>query len=154
MKICSHCKKEKEYNEFSKDKSKKDGYRYLCKICVSILSKEQRKIYYKTNKEKYKDYYIKNKHEFLKKYRKNSRKLRLPKKYNITIDEYELLYNNQNGCCKICGLKLEILCIDHNHTTGRVRGLLCGKCNSGIGFFNDNPDLLKNAAKYLKERKE
>lgn len=55
------------------------------------------------------------------------------------------------GKCKICEKELhEEIHIDHNHTTGKVRGILCGKCNKGLGQFNDNIEFLTNAINYLK----
>lgn len=77
-------------------------------------------------------------------------------KYGLTTDEYKELYNNQNGKCAICGSdgsngKWRKLYIDHNHESGKVRGLLCSNCNFAIGHFQDKPELLEKAAKYLRE---
>jgi hypothetical protein len=54
-----------------------------------------------------------------------------------------------NGCCEICG-EADRLVIDHDHRTGKLRGLLCYRHNSGIGLFRDNPELLEKAASYLR----
>lgn len=75
------------------------------------------------------------------------------KRYNMTLSEYNILFNNQNGCCAVCGthqkeLKKK-LSVDHAHDTGKVRGLLCSNCNTGIGLFQDDVILLKQAIKYL-----
>lgn len=73
--------------------------------------------------------------------------------YGITQAEYDAMLEKQNGKCAICNNTDEVegrkLAIDHCHTTGRVRGLLCGKCNRGLGLFKDNPDLLLKAISYL-----
>ena len=71
--------------------------------------------------------------------------------YGITVTEYERLFNEQNGVCAICQKDngLIALCIDHDHNTNEVRGLLCNLCNRGIGLFNDNPDLLNKAKLYV-----
>ena len=75
------------------------------------------------------------------------RKLR---KYGITEDEYNVLLEESGGLCMICKKKpLNWLVIDHCHETHVVRGLLCGNCNTGLGLFKDNPELLQNAIKYL-----
>lgn len=74
--------------------------------------------------------------------------------YGISIDEYEKLYKEQCGKCKICGttdsknygLRLSV---DHCHTEGSVRGLLCGICNRSLGGFKDDPQLLYQAIIYL-----
>jgi hypothetical protein len=104
---------------------------------------QEKKEYRVKNKEKIKEY---NKHRP----RKNNYKY---KKYNLTPEEYTEMFNNQNGCCAICGthqnkLKKQ-LSIDHNHVTGKIRGLLCQKCNQGLGFFNDNINSLNQAISYL-----
>lgn len=75
------------------------------------------------------------------------------RKYGITSDEYNELFESQQGRCAICGgHQTEFkkrLHVDHDHDTGQVRGLLCGTCNTGLGMFRDNIDLLDKAIKYL-----
>lgn len=92
-------------------------------------------------------------------YRNNS----LKKFYGIGIAEYEEILKSQWGRCAICGKeetmihpnhntgKPQRLAVDHCHNTGKIRGLLCSRCNIGIGKLN-TPDLLRKAAKYLEER--
>lgn len=75
-------------------------------------------------------------------------------KYGISPEQYFELYQQQEGKCKICGEELnedEYLCIDHDKETGEIRGLLCKKCNLGLGHFKDSPDNLRKAAEYLEE---
>lgn len=83
---------------------------------------------------------------------------RFQRKFNITIEEYGRLYAAQGGVCACCGQpethvhrsgKSRDMAIDHDHTTGEVRGLLCGDCNRAIGLFKDDPALLRRAAAYL-----
>jgi hypothetical protein len=78
----------------------------------------------------------------------------LPKKYGLPLGAYETMLAEQNGKCKICGLpeaenRNGVLCFDHCHTVGHVRGLLCNPCNSAIGLMMDDPRRLLEAAKYL-----
>lgn len=78
----------------------------------------------------------------------------LRRSFSITMEEYSALLEVQKGVCAICGEcgttgKAKRLSVDHNHTTHRVRGLLCRKCNSGIGLMNDDPERLRKAIKYL-----
>lgn len=75
--------------------------------------------------------------------------------YGITLEEYEILYETSNGLCAICGEYQELgkLCVDHDHSTGKVRGLLCNNCNSGIGYLKDSPEILIIASEYLKKHK-
>jgi len=77
-------------------------------------------------------------------------------KYGITLDEFFVLYIEQCGLCKICGTEIgltsadgNVAHIDHNHDTGKVRGLLCMSCNQGLGLFKDNPVFLDRAIEYL-----
>ncbi len=71
------------------------------------------------------------------------------KKYGISVANYEEMSSYQKGCCAICGVTPPILCVDHDHATGSVRGLLCRKCNTGLGNFRDSPSFLMRAASYL-----
>lgn len=81
-----------------------------------------------------------------------NREYNLKKKYGITLEDYERMLKRFDGGCWICGRKPKKrrLCVDHNHKTGEVRGLLCYKCNYGLPWFSDSPELLLNASKYLK----
>ena len=81
----------------------------------------------------------------------------LATRYKLTVEQYRSLLESQGNKCAICGKLGEVghrkgLHIDHNHTTGMVRGLLCGTCNRGIGTIGEDPDLLEAAARYLRER--
>jgi hypothetical protein len=73
-------------------------------------------------------------------------------KYGISIEQYETMLKVQGGGCAICGEQCKTgkaLAVDHCHKTGVVRGLLCGRCNKGLGLFGDRPGLLRKAADYL-----
>lgn len=73
------------------------------------------------------------------------------KLYGITLSDKRVMYINQDYRCKLCRFPIEfkIAHIDHDHKTGRIRGILCSKCNNGLGFFGDNPKRLREAADYL-----
>lgn len=73
----------------------------------------------------------------------------LKKTYGITQDIYNELYTQQYGKCFLCDIHQEILYVDHSHSTGAVRGLLCGKCNTGLGMFNDSKEVLLKALNYI-----
>jgi hypothetical protein len=84
-------------------------------------------------------------------YARNKRKSKLKRKYGLTLDDFENILTEQGGGCSICKAVPERpLDIDHCHTTGHVRGLLCNKCNTGLGLFGDSPERLEAAAKYLR----
>jgi hypothetical protein len=82
--------------------------------------------------------------------RRNSRLLY---QYGLTIEDYNKLLNLQNGLCAICGTENPLphcnFTVDHNHTTGNIRGLLCHKCNKAIGLLQDSHEICLAAAKYL-----
>ncbi len=126
MKICKKCGKEKPRSEFYFDNTTKDGLSSYCKSCNSIGAWERT----------------------------------LHHKYNLTVKQYELMLKSQNGVCAICGQpetredqngRIKRLGVDHDHSTGDIRGLLCNKCNRMLGEFGDNSELLKKAALYLKD---
>lgn len=77
--------------------------------------------------------------------------------YGITLADYESMLEDQDHSCAICGKTSDEegqrLAIDHCHSTSKVRGVLCSNCNKALGLFNDNPDLLCNAAEYLSKYK-
>lgn len=93
----------------------------------------------------------------------SDRAWQLKRKYNISPDDVFRLYKKQDGRCAICKIRGDVrelgfvkkkpLCVDHDHDTGAVRGLLCGPCNLGIGKLADDPVIIANAVKYLKKHK-
>lgn len=133
MKYCSKCKTDKPLSEYWKNKTTKDGYQAWCKPCWYVLTKS------------------KLSGESREKYLRMRRNGHLVRKYGITADEYDERLARQGGGCKICGRSLERirLAVDHDHKTGKVRGILCENCNRGLGMFKDSPELLQNAIQYL-----
>ena len=130
MKKCSKCKTEKPVSQFSKNKYKKDGLQSQCKEC----NIETSKTWNATNPEKERDRNLK-------------------RNYGIDLQEYNQMFAQQSGCCAICGkhqteFKTK-LAVDHCHTSGEVRGLLCSNCNIGIGYLKDSDELFSAASQYL-----
>ena len=124
-KKCSHCKSDKPISEFYFH-WKRCVWTSKCKECRNLSSERWR----------------------------NSHKEEIQiRRYNLTNKEYLNLFNQQEGKCAICNTpQIELkrkLVIDHDHETGKIRGLLCMKCNHGLGQFNDNPLIIKKALKYL-----
>ena len=115
--------------------------------------KKQKKKYNRKHKKERKDYLNKNKENF-KLFKKQYDKSVKFKKYGIDEKQYIELYNKQEGKCAICGTHQNelksALHIDHNHKTNKIRGLLCFKCNSLLGYANDNIIKLESAVNYLK----
>jgi len=76
-------------------------------------------------------------------------------RYGINPEEYNQMYVDQEGKCHICETHEDnlprVLCVDHCHETGAVRGLLCRHCNLALGMFKDNPKLLQRALQYVQK---
>lgn len=141
--------------------------------------KEYKKQYYLKNKEKFREYYLNNREKIIAKanrwkennpervkyYRKNNvdkyKNNQLKCKYKISLDDYNRMFAEQKGLCAICNNselsihnntgKIMRLAVDHDHKTGKVRGLLCGQCNQALGKFKDDSELILKAYNYLKE---
>lgn len=83
------------------------------------------------------------------------RNQKIKQKYGLNPSEFNAMLNSQGNGCAICGEQFESpshACVDHDHQTSEVRGLLCRKCNSGIGQFNDKLNLLERAVEYLQPK--
>lgn len=155
MKVCRRCKVAKEDGDFYKSKRTQDGLQSWCKSCARENSKEwvsrHRDWYRKYEKERYQPGELNAiKREFRLKYALVER--------GITFEEYQTLVETQGGKCAICGRapgeanKREWrLSIDHDHKTGKVRGLLCAICNPMIGLASDDPEILQKAVDYLRK---
>ncbi len=140
MKLCSECKIEKPLDQFFRDKGFKDGYYSRCKQCKTAKTMQWREL----NKDKYNE-----RARFYNK--KHYGKLRL-NRYDITEQEYLAMLEKQNHRCAIpsCRKTATIkrkLCLDHCHTTGKVRGLLCYGCNREMAIV-DRPDKLLELIAY------
>lgn len=77
--------------------------------------------------------------------------------YRMTVEQFDAMVQAQNGLCAICGFapvgrgKTDFLVVDHCHDSGKVRSLLCGKCNSALGLLDENPDILRSMLRYIKK---
>lgn len=166
LKECIGCHKNLSLDNFNNKKRGRFHKSNYCKTCTQVQSrkyqeenkeklKEKTNIYRKLNKEKIaerqKEIYQKNKDTSFKTYR-------LKSKYNLSIEDYNEMEKSQNFCCMICKKEKSLLkgglVVDHCHETGKVRSLLCWKCNVGIGSFFDNSTALKQAAEYIEFYKE
>lgn len=87
---------------------------------------------------------------------KKSRQKKLKYNYGITIDEYNAMYEAQGGVCAICGNPNgeKNLCVDHDHNSGKIRGLLCTDCNVGIGRLRDNLSIIQKAFLYIEKHQQ
>lgn len=131
MKLCGRCSTEKPLPEFPRSSRNKDGRGSRCNACALEVTAAWRAA-----------------HPDLKGHR---RKLRLLAKYGITEEEYAELLDAQAGGCALCGAppgKVP-LAVDHDHRTGRVRGLLCLGCNTALGHLGDTATAIRRVLEYL-----
>lgn len=130
-KTCTKCGETKPLDEFHRHSRMKDGRRPDCGACKN--SAQKRQWHSQPTAVKY----------------TRARARQLKHRYGVTVEQYEAMYRDQDGRCAICGKPHDVLCVDHDHSTLKVRGLLCDLCNTGIGKFGDSPELLSSAISYL-----
>lgn len=158
-KYCPDCKETKLANEFPKQSASPDGLRSNCKKCRNASRKNHFKYRAELDKPCRKcrrslphEAYFKNKHSSLGRER-TCIECKRAGRFQVTREAIHKLRIKQGGKCQCC---LSILpfnkeCIDHNHITGRVRGILCSKCNAALGLANDNIETLRGMITYLEE---
>jgi len=151
---------QRKYRHFIKtNKRKKRDFldKKICSYCKETYDPANAQQKFCSHNCRSKAYY-KNNPNRQKSDPKHQRKSSLKRLYNIQPADYDKLLGQQNGLCAICGQpetrknRYGGICklhIDHDHKTKKIRGLLCGKCNSALGLFKDNKKLLKKAIKYL-----
>lgn len=147
-KTCTVCKEIKPLSDFYWHKST-NRYCSECKECTRKRSKRYRVEHPDKIREMRQNYKERRKEIRYK----TDRNAHLKRKYKISESDYKVMYENQNGCCLICGIKKEYgkLCIDHSHQNGNVRGLLCSSCNFAIGLLKDDVKLVKRVISYLEK---
>lgn len=140
-KVCRRCGATKPVEEFSRSRMGVRGpvYRSECKPCNTALVRQWQR-------------------ENVEKTERNSRSQNL-KPYGLTLEEYNERLAEQGGVCAICLAperdshgrtgRVFSLAVDHDHSTGRIRGLLCQRCNRAIGLLNDDAERIRRAASYL-----
>ena len=119
-KRCSKCKIIKPISKFYKNNHKASGLMTKCKFCQDQLS------------------------------RKNSHRHGLKANHGLEFDRFQEMVRVQDGRCVICRRVPKKLCVDHDHETGKIRALLCHRCNNGLGMFLDDPVLMQRAIEYLR----
>lgn len=155
MKICTRCSEQKSLEEFGRAKGYKDGIRSECKKCYKARVSEWRK----KNPEKWQSQWNRNNkarkergYNWHLNNRERARSKHLKRAYGLTLEDYERMYQEQSGKCAACQESHETLDVDHCHETGRVRALLCNRCNRALGMANDNPELIKKLLVYITDR--
>lgn len=144
VKTCRKCLVEKPLEAFRSGRT-------ICKACAVVYHREASRRWYLEYRERHA--------ASQKEHRKNNPRNRgvaeaRKRRYGISIEEYDALSIKQKGVCAICGgppvKNRNSLSVDHCHETGHIRGLLCGRCNTGLGMFKDLPELLEKALLYLR----
>lgn len=137
-KPCARCKTVLPLAEFRLEGKNKDYPRSWCRPCDAAYAKER---------------WDKNKDAMSQRYKETS----WARLYGITPEQYGRLLGDQHGRCAICDQECNsgrALAVDHDHDTGKVRGLLCGNCNKGLGNFKDSLYLLREAEEYLRAHEQ
>jgi len=164
-KICSRCRRYLSCDNFYINSATSTGLSGYCKDCdkkrkktpeYRVKANETQRKYYKNNPE-----YRERAREYARQRTpEEKRQQDLKKNYNMTLEDFMLILEQQRGCCAICGTNdpysrhINGWCVDHNHNTGRVRGILCHQCNVAVGHLQDSPELCDNAAQYLSDNEE
>ena len=137
-KQCKACDKTLDLKMFPRSKTSRTGYFSYCIDCRKLINRKADEKRWSTQREKL----------ILQRRNANYRK-----NFGITVHQYDLLLNSQKGVCAICfrNEDKKMLHVDHDHSSGIVRGILCENCNRGIGMFKDDIKLLASAINYLKK---
>ncbi len=134
---CPECREFLPKSEFYSDGRANGGLSRRCRTHHGRKSYESRKKRYDTPAKRY----------------AYARREMLRKKYGLTVEQYQAMVEEQGDVCAVCGQaetdKYGMLHVDHDHVTNTVRGLLCTQCNTGLGKFRDDPELLFAAIRYL-----
>lgn len=169
-KRCTKCQEPKPIDSFGLNKRSKDGHKTICRKCLASQTRERRSsrprrasqskaaqaAYYEANKEAYAAGIRRRRDTDPDKFSRMIRGHRL-KRYGLTLETWEEILAEQGGVCAICrqepsrtGQNTQRLQVDHCHSTGRVRGLLCLRCNSLLGHARDDQTILAAAIIYLR----
>jgi len=146
FKKCHNCSKLLPIVDFHKKNTEKLTYSSRCKSCVS----ERQKVYYREENKQ-----IRLARQAKPEYQLYIRKYRLKNKYGISLEEYDALLKEQQYRCAICLCNVpskkyhKYLAVDHDHKTGKVRGLLCSNCNRALGFLKEQITTIQNMITYI-----
>lgn len=138
MRFCKYCNRHQEETAFARyAQYHLDGTALLRAKCKECSNNAQR-FWYAENKDRVRLSPAQIKDRNLRKY------------YGLTLEAFNAMAEGQNFCCAICQQKTP-LCVDHDHSTGAVRALLCQRCNKGLGCFLDSPAAMRAAAVYIEK---
>lgn len=160
MKKCWKCKTEKIYSFFYNNKARKNGLSDWCKNCCNLSGKKYRQSHKEQTSKRWKKYYLEYKEErkfYRDVHKRDKREYDLQTNYGVGIEWVENQYKKVGGKCPLCnnamklgGVSKGAAFVDHDHKTGKVRGLICFSCNHLLGYAYDNITTLERVIKYLK----
>jgi hypothetical protein len=158
LKKCTKCGIEKELNFFSKDKHKKDGLKSSCRDCYKIDHLRRYANDPEGQRKRIQDYRTKLRVINPEKLSLSNRNTKLKKAYGLSVKSVEEMKEKQNYCCFICKkhesiIKGRGLVVDHDHTTGEVRKLLCTSCNTALGLLKEDTSTLVSMIQYISSYK-
>lgn len=149
LKFCNKCSKWKLQGHYNKDSKSPDKLSYVCRECRKSYRRDAE---VKARTAAYNKKYATQNPELM---RKKDRKNSLKRFWNMTEEQYNKLLIDQKGKCGVCerteSNPHKRLCIDHNHQTGLIRGLLCDHCNRALGLLDDSIQKLQSALLYLQK---
>ena len=148
-KQCPKCKEDLLVSDFNKS-NRRDGYQTYCRSCHNKIQREK---YNSDPMQKIKRQLRAGRAK--EKNPESKRRSELKRLYKISLEQYVEIFISQGEVCAICKQECKTkksLSVDHNHKTGKVRGLLCNRCNRALGMFQDSKILLIRAAEYLKDK--
>ena len=147
-KTCISCGQVKPLTDFYRRGGGRSDYQVYCKVCKND---EQRRY-----RQEHPEYSARKTAEWRQEHREDVlsglRRAHLKRLYGLSEQEYLALWDAQHGVCAICYMPCKTerrLSVDHNHKTGRIRGLLCQRCNHVLGLMDESPDRLRRAALYI-----
>lgn len=149
MKECGRCLVSKANTPvfFHRDKYMADGLTSACKVCRQRVSRGHATAKREADRPAYNEMMDKYRKANPEKIKRTTRKTHVKITYGITMEQYELMLQDD---CPICMEPMLRPCIDHNHKTGAVRGVICVRCNGGLGMLGDDAETLWRAMHYLR----
>jgi hypothetical protein len=149
VKPCTRCKRELPLDDFGKDSRYSSGRKSWCRKCQAAVARAS----YRADPEPRRTASAARRRRDYCPDRRRDAMLR--HHYGLTLEAFAALLRSQGSCCAICGSgepRSKNWNVDHCHESERVRGVLCGPCNTGLGHLGDDPERLESAIRYLKER--
>jgi hypothetical protein len=145
-----YLERQRLWREKNPDKCRAFKQAYVAKNRAAVNAKNR--AYRKKHPERVREYVRKCQRAPAQKKKTDAK--RIERVYGLTLEAYAVMYASQNGQCVICSRPFEVAKrkphVDHDHATGRVRGLLCTRCNAGLGMFGDNVSAMLKAADYVR----